>query len=101
MNRKDKFLNFIAKHKEELRRLGIISIGIFGSVARGEDIETSDYDIIVKIKEDKKTFKTFTRLCDLLDREFNDSYEIVTLESLSPYIKPYILKDVKNVQITS
>lgn len=76
-----------------------MSIGIFGSVARGEDRTKSDYDIPVEFKKRKKTFKTFTALCDFFDTHLGKNYELVTKEGLSPYIGPYILKEVEDVKI--
>jgi predicted nucleotidyltransferase len=41
----------IAEHKEEIRqKYGIVILGVFGSYARGEQKETSDVDILVKVE---------------------------------------------------
>lgn len=101
MTRKEKFYKFIENNKKKLEELGVLSIGIFGSVARGEDTENSDYDILVEFKKNKKSFKTFAMLCDLLDDSLGEDYELITQESLSPYISPYILKEVESVKIAS
>lgn len=39
--------SFYKKHSEQY---GIINIGLFGSVARGQGTEKSDIDIVVKLK---------------------------------------------------
>ena len=101
MTKKEKFYKVIESNRKYLDELGVISIGIFGSVARGEDSEDSDYDILVEFKKGKKSFKTFTALCDLLEDCLGENYELITKESLSPYISPYILKEVENVKIAS
>jgi len=101
MTRKDKFHKVILENKEYLKRLGIISIGIFGSVVRNEDTKDSDYDILVEFDKDRKSFKTFTSLCDLFEDKLGANFELITKESLSPYIGPHILKEVEYVQITS
>ncbi len=100
MKRKEKFYNFIENNKNRLKDIGIISIGIFGSVARDEDKEKSDYDILVEFEKHRKSFKAFTALCDLLDSAFGENYDLITKESLSPHIGPYILKEAENVKIS-
>ena len=65
--RRDKVLNILMKHKQELRdRYGVTRLGIFGSVARDEAAESSDVDIVVdmepnlfarvRLKEDLESF---------------------------------------------
>ncbi len=65
--RRDKVLNILMKHKQELRdRYGVTRLGIFGSVARDEAAESSDVDVVVdmepnlfarvRLKEDLESF---------------------------------------------
>ena len=37
-------------HESELRRLGVASVSLFGSVARGEQSENSDIDVAVSFE---------------------------------------------------
>ena len=76
-------------------------MGIFGSVARQDDDESSDFDILVKFHKNKKSFKTFNKLCDLIEDYLGDNYDLLTEESLSPYLRLHILKEVENVKIAS
>ena len=101
MTKKAKFYDVIIKNKKYLQDLGVISIGIFGSVVRNEDIENSDYDILVEFKKESKSFKVFMNLCDFIENNLTKNYDLVTRDSLSPYIGSYILKEVENVQIAS
>lgn len=101
MTRKERFQKVIFENQKYLKDLGIRSIGIFGSVARNEDTEASDYDILVEFEKHKKSFKTFTALCDLFENHLGANYEIVTKESLSPYIGPHILEEVEYVKIAA
>ena len=99
MTRKDKFYKVVLENKEYLKRLGIISIGIFGSVARNEDSPESDYDILVEFDRDRKSFKTFTSLCDLFEDQLGANFELITNEGLSPCIRKRILEQVEYVKI--
>ncbi len=99
MTKKEKFYNFISTNKLILKKIGLVSIGIFGSVVREEDTEKSDYDILVEFDKTKKTYKSFNALCDLIESKLDFNYDLVTKESLSKYLAPHILKEVENVKI--
>ncbi len=101
MTRKDKFHKVVESNRKYLRELGVISIGIFGSVVRREDSKYSDYDILVEFRKEKKSFRAFMSLCDFFENYLGKNYELITKESLSPYIGPHILKEIENVKIAS
>ncbi len=47
---RDEVLNILKKHKTEfVKNFGVTSIGIFGSLARGENKLDSDVDIVVRM----------------------------------------------------
>ncbi|HLC14859.1 MAG TPA: nucleotidyltransferase domain-containing protein, partial [Thermodesulfovibrionia bacterium] len=96
MTKKEKFYNIVESNRQYLQELGVISIGIFGSVVREEDTKNSDYDILVEFKKEKKSFKTFITLCDFIENSLGHNYELITKESLSPYIGPHILKQLED-----
>lgn len=73
---------------------GVIRIGLFGSVIRGEQTNKSDVDILVELKDEYKTLKNYVALVDYLELYFDSKVDLVTLESLDPYIRPYILNEV-------
>ena len=47
---KEHALRRIAGHREELRQLGVKSLALFGSVARGESTRASDVDFLVEFE---------------------------------------------------
>ena len=100
MSRKERFYEMVRRNREHLKRIGVKRIGIFGSVARGEDDERSDYDILVEFERDKKTYRNFTALCDLIEEQLGPDYDLVTREGLSPYIGPHILRYVEYATIS-
>ncbi len=93
-SRKNIALNALRRNEQELKDIGVSKIGIFGSVARGEDSENSDIDILVQFSPECHKFKNFNRLCDLLDGVFEEQYDLVTVEGLSPYLGVKILEEV-------
>ena len=68
---------------------------MFGSYSRGEASEESDIDILIEFDPDKETFDNFMAVYDYFETLFKgQKIEVVTKNSLSPYIGPYILKEV-------
>ncbi len=86
-------IDILKSHEEEMKtRFGVRRIGLFGSFARGEQKETSDVDILVEFEE--PTFDNFMNLAFFLEDLFSRRVELVTPDSLSPYIAPYVKKEV-------
>ena len=91
----------LRKNITQLRNLGVARIGLFGSFVRGEQDEKSDVDVLVEFEDGQKTYDHFIELAYLLEGILQRKVEIVTFESLSPYIGPYILKEVEYVPIAA
>ena len=83
------------KHREELEKLGVKRCGLFGSVLRGRHRQRSDIDILVEFKPGEKNFDNFMNLAFFLEDLFGRRVDLVTVESLSPYIGPHILREVE------
>ena len=81
----------------EIRLLGVRRLALFGSVARGEARPDSDVDLLVEFDPEQKTFDHFMTLSFLLEDLLGRRVEIVTRESLSPYIGPRILQEAQDV----
>ena len=100
-NTKQEIFSAIQKNKEQIRQLGVKRLGLFGSFVREEQNAGSDIDFLVEFEPNQKTFDNLVRLSFTLKKMFNLPVELVTPESLSPYIKPYILKEVEYEDIIS
>lgn len=74
---------------------GVEFAGIFGSRARGDNKPDSDLDILVRFKKDDKSLIDLIHIENLLSDAFGVRVDLVTEGGMSPYIKPYILKDLK------
>lgn len=92
---KDQVLAIISEYKDELRALGVKRIGLFGSFVREEQSAESDIDLLVEFEEGQKTFDNFMQLSFLLEDLLNRPVELLTPESVSPYIRPYIFEEVE------
>ena len=92
---KNKILKTIQNHKAALQDFGVSRIGLFGSYVRNEQTPHSDIDILVDFFPEKETFANFMAMYDYLENLFKKKkVEVVTFNGLSPYIGPYILKEV-------
>jgi predicted nucleotidyltransferase len=92
---KQDILDALHANASRLRAFGIRRIGLFGSFVRGEQRPESDIDLLVEFEPGKKTFDAFMELSFFLDDLLLRRVELVTIESLSPYIGPHILKEVE------
>jgi predicted nucleotidyltransferase len=98
---KENILDLIEKSREQLSSLGVVSIGLFGSFAKGQYDKNSDVDILVDFDPAKKNYDNFYDTCSLLEKLFKRKVDVVTRESLSPYIGPHILKEVKYASLSA
>ena len=94
---KNDIISVIKKRRNEIESFGVKRLGLFGSFVRQEQDSQSDIDLLVEFEQDKKTFDNFIHLSFLLENLFEHRIELVTTESLSPYIKPHITKEVEYV----
>lgn len=98
---KDGVIGAIKESTLELRSFGVKSIGLFGSFVRSQSSPDSDVDILVEFDTGKRTYDNFIDTCFLLEDLFGRRVEVVTIDSLSPYIKPYVLKEVEYVPLSA
>ena len=93
-NNSRKYLNTFNENRSVLRdQFRVKEIGIFGSVARGEQTASSDVDVLVEFSEPIGFFK-FLDLENFLTRILNKKVDLVTKKALKPVVKDRILKDV-------
>ena len=98
---KEGVLSAIEEHQGRLKDLGVSRLGLFGSFARGQAHTESDVDVLVEFEEGRKTFDNFMQLAFLLEDLFGRRVDLVTRESLSPYIAPSVLSEIEYASLTS
>ncbi|MBC8174278.1 MAG: nucleotidyltransferase domain-containing protein [Candidatus Marinimicrobia bacterium] len=87
----------IKRNQDKILAFGVKRLGLFGSFVRKEQNVESDIDLLVEFDQNKKNFDNFIHLSFLLEELLEHHIELVTAESLSPYIKPHIIKEVEYV----
>lgn len=97
MARKELNSEFIEKtlknHKDILKKYQVKRIGLFGSYVRGEQKPDSDIDFLVEFE--KPSFDNFMDLAFYLEDLFQRKVDLISQMGLSPYMRPYIEKEVK------
>ncbi|ADN35922.1 DNA polymerase beta domain protein region [Methanolacinia petrolearia DSM 11571] len=97
--------NYVSIREDVLRKLerelpylqkefDIETIGIFGSVSRGEDTPESDIDVLYTFRHGAIGIRKFLDLFEYLENLLGRRVELVLEKYLSPYIRPYVLADV-------
>jgi len=96
-NRND-IIMFLQAHKDELsQRFGVLSIGLFGSYARGEAREDSDIDIAIELSPDKKSLSNFLGIRRYLEEQFGKTVDLGIESTLKPLVRDLVAKEIIHV----
>ena len=93
----DKFDELREKILPVLLPYGVKRIALFGSMVRGEETSDSDIDILVELKPPSERPPIGLRWFGLeqeLEQILGRKVDLVSQAALSPYIQPYVEKEV-------
>jgi predicted nucleotidyltransferase len=93
---KNEIIDKLLKHMTKIKEFGVAKIGVFGSLLTGET--TGDIDILISFKENEESFEKLVDLYYFLEDLLNAPIDLVTTNALSPYIAPYILREVEYIE---
>jgi predicted nucleotidyltransferase len=94
MKTKGEILDVLREFMPELEtRYSVKTIGLFGSVLRGEQVSESDIDILVEFNRPIGFFK-FLELEELLSERLGGKVDLVSKKALKPEIGRLILGEV-------
>lgn len=79
-----------------LAELGASNVRVFGSVARGDESETSDVDLLVDVADDVGMF-ALGRMRSAAERLLDAPVDIVPASSLKPDVADTVLCEAKPV----
>lgn len=83
-----------------LKKYGVVRAAIFGSVARGEDDEQSDLDLLVQLDPKKKMdLLDYASLKIDLEERVGRSVDLVQYSKIKPMLSQYIMKDMVEVAL--
>ena len=89
---RDDVLQTLREHRDEWRRLGVKSLGLFGSAARDEAGVASDVDVLVEF-EGPATFDGYMAVKELLGHLLGRRVDLVTRKALKPRLKDRIERE--------
>ena len=92
---KEDIFSAIKQNQDKIESFGVKRLGLFGSFVHNEQNQQSDIDILVEFDQKRKNFDNFIHLSFLLENILERHIELVTIESISPYIKPHIIGEVE------
>jgi len=93
---RDEVIKFIKENKDYFKeKYGVKEIYLFGSVARGEESEKSDIDLLVEFDESKIiTMLKYMQLVREFEERFNKHVDLATKDMIKPLIMKYIQEDL-------
>jgi uncharacterized protein len=94
---REEALRRILAAEPEIRAFGVRRLALFGSVLRDEARIDSDVDLLVEFLPGAKNYTVFLDLCEFLESCLGKTVELVTRESLSPFVGPHILSEAQDV----
>lgn len=85
-------LNILKRHENEIKeKYHVKRIGLFGSYAKGLQNEENNVDVLAEFV--KPTFDNFIELTFYLEDLFGKKVDLLTPNSLSPYMKSVVEKE--------
>lgn len=93
---KENIISILNENRKTLEKYKVKKIGLFGSYLRNEQRRNSDIDLLVEFE--KSTFDNYMDLSFYLEDLFDEKVQLITLNALSPYMKPFIEKEVEWIE---
>ena len=85
----------INENMSEIKKYGVLKIGLFGSFAKNEQTEKSDIDILVQFEKTRETFENYMDLLIFLEALFSGKVDLVIYDNVRDELKSEIYGSVK------
>jgi predicted nucleotidyltransferase len=89
--------NKLAAHRHELKKMGVVSLAVFGSVARDESTQQSDIDLLVDFDREVSLFYLFEIQHKLEDIIGVPKIDLIQRGAIHPALRDQILSEAVNV----
>jgi predicted nucleotidyltransferase len=89
---RDRAVQLLREHMDEMRALGVLSLSIFGSVARDEAGPASDIDVLVELKSGVGLFK-YASIKGRLEEILGRPVDLATPNALRPWMREQVLSE--------
>ncbi|MBG6233795.1 putative nucleotidyltransferase [Pedobacter sp. CAN_A7] len=94
---KQSLLVLLKANGKKLKSFGVLNLSLFGSFITGRFHADSDVDLLVEFDPQQKSYDNFIELSFFLEDLLGRKVEIITPQSLSKHIGPYILSQAEHV----
>lgn len=95
---RDQVLSILSSHADEIRRLGVNHLALFGSTVRNEARDDSDIDILVDIDETRRfSLVDLSTLHLYLNDLLNQRVEIAQRKLLRPRLRKRIVAEAVEI----
>ena len=92
---KDDVLKKISENMPEIyERFGVETLGIFGSVSRGEDTPDSDIDVLYQFAEGRGRLRDYAGAIEYLETLFGRNIDFVSIKWMSKAFRECIENDI-------
>lgn len=91
----DSIIEFLQTHADDLKAMGVIKIGLFGSYVRGEEIPTSDVDFLFTMQD--FTWQGWMDVWNWLEDQLGLSIDLVPEKNLREELRPTVMQEVRYV----
>ncbi len=89
---RDRLLQLLAEHRQDLDKFGVSTLAVFGSVARNQAQAHSDVDLLVEFAKPVGLFE-FVRLQLYLEALLGRPVDLVTPDALRPEFREAVLDE--------
>lgn len=96
--RREEALRLLAEHRQDLAEFGVVSLALFGSVARDEARPDSDVDVLVEFSR-PATFDGYMGLKLYLEDLLGVRVDLVTTRALKPQVRPHVEREAIRVRV--
>jgi predicted nucleotidyltransferase len=87
----------LAANRSELQKLGVVSLAVFGSVARDDSSQKSDIDLLVEFDRDISLFHLFEIQHRLEDIFGVPKVDLIQKSAVHPALREQILSEAVDV----
>lgn len=88
-------IKLMNQHMESIDQFQVREIGVFGSIARGEQTDESDVDILVEFEENQDTFDHYMDLKFYLEELLHQNVDLVISGVIKDAVRKSIVESVK------
>lgn len=92
---KEQALKILKDNRKELNdTYGVSKIGLFGSIIHDQLSLTSDIDVVVEIRRDKKKLHNFLSLRRYLERKLGKPIDLGIESTIKPVVRDAIMEEI-------